>query len=150
MHVLDLRKYGRVYNSMRSAVDNLMEHRDTTCTHWVFLDRDHKGNDWAMVFAWQDGYDFSDDKELSKDKMLRREGEDSDWQVVGKVAYQPHRSMMQEYDIDWMMPYDEETGEVDDTEVSMGEDDNSILWLLDQWKRIREELIKEEEEEEEW
>ena len=39
-----------------------------------------------------------------------------DWKVYGKVAFQPDNSMMQEYDIDWDMPYDEGSPDVFDTE----------------------------------
>lgn len=73
---------------------------------------------WAIVLAWDENvFNFGD-------KVL-----------FGKVAFQPNNSMMQcDYDVDWTMPYNKETGEVDDTEVSFHLEDNierEINWLLD-------------------
>ena len=42
-------------------------------------------------------------------------------------------SIMQDYDIDWLMPYDEKSGEVYDNEVSIYSDTNLedvVIWLL--------------------
>lgn len=82
------------------------------------------GNRWALVFGCLDGYSNSED--------------DPDYcQLCGKVAYQSTRSMLQcDYDIDWTMPYDKKTYEVDDTNIPItGPDD--VQWLLDQCRRIR-------------
>ena len=46
--------------------------------------------------------------------------------------------MMQEYGIDWLMPYDEDNGDVWDTEIHIS-DTKDIEWLLEQWLMIREE-----------
>ena len=87
--------------------------------HW--LGRDYKGNIWALVFGYSDVMD--DTEELR-----------------GKVAYQPANSIMQcDYDWDWTMPYDDETGEVDDTELVIGCRED-IEWLFEQWERIKKEI----------
>lgn len=55
-------------------------------------------------------------------------GDELDNDVAAKIAYQPAHSLMQEYDIDWTMPYDKD-GNVDDTEIfiSKDESDDDIL-----------------------
>ena len=69
--------------------------------HW-YLSTDDKGNDWAIVMSYMD-YD-----------------DDGNESLYAKLAYQPSNSIMQcDYDIDWLMPYDEETGELYDTELSV-------------------------------
>lgn len=60
--------------------------------------------------------------------------------VMGKVAYCPKKSAMQEYDMDWMMPYDKDTGCVDDTEVCV-EDSSDILHLIQQSDRFINEYV---------
>jgi hypothetical protein len=51
------------------------------------------------------------------------------------MAFQSKRSIMQcDYDVDWDMPYDKITGEVDDNEVSIYPNTDlkeTINWLLD-------------------
>lgn len=86
---------------------------------------DNHKNRWAIVMAYMD-YDIDD---------LR---------IYGKVAYQPVNSLMQEYDIDWTMPYNEETGEVDDMEVSI-DDELDLKWLIEQAERQYIELKTKEE-----
>lgn len=84
--------------------------------HWDL--RDDGKFTWAIVLAWEENvYEFGDNV------------------LFGKVAFQPNNSAMQcDYDIDWFMPYNEETGDCDDTEVSFHLEDNierEINWLLD-------------------
>lgn len=81
-------------------------------------------NEWAIVFGYMDG--FTDDP---KDKDYT--------QFCGKVAYQAYNNVMQcDYDVDWTMPYDEKTGEVDDTNIAITSPDD-VKWLLDQAVRLR-------------
>ena len=95
--------------------------KDMTATHFDgtfhwHLDTDENGNDWAIVMSYMD-YDS-----------------DGNDRLYAKLAYQPSNSIMQcDYDIDWMMPYDETTGEVWDTEVSVYSADYAekiVNWLL--------------------
>lgn len=79
---------------------------------WIFpLKQDFDTeNNWAIVVGFAPG--FSD-----------YENDDDYWQVCGKVAYQSKKSVMQEYDIDWIMPYspyEEEKGLIYDTEIQIG------------------------------
>ena len=57
-------------------------------------------------------------------------------QIMGKIAYLPNNSVMSEYDVDWIMPYDESTGEVYDTETQIGYLCD-VEWLLDEWEFIK-------------
>lgn len=85
----------------------------------------YNGNRWAIAIAWMD-YDGDDN-----------------WRLYGKVAYQPSNSIMQcDYDIDWTMPYDEESGEVNDTETLITSEE-SAKWLLGLWQEYRKELYDE-------
>lgn len=103
-------------------------------TYYWRLGSDDK-NDWAIVLGWADGFE-----EEPNDPCT-----DGTWRICAKLAYQPWNSMMQcDYDIDWLMPYDEETMEVDDTEVSIYHDTNlaSVVdWLLKCWKRYEEVVV---------
>ena len=81
-------------------------------------------NIWAIVMAWDD-FDGT--------------GKEA---ICAKVAYQYKRSLMQEYGWDWNMPYDEKTGEVNDTEITNVKE-SDFDWLIDQWEMIKAELKKE-------
>lgn len=60
----------------------------------------------------------------------------------GKVAYQSVNSIMQcDYDIDWLMPYNEATGEVDDTDISIDTIED-VRWLIEQAERIVKEATR--------
>lgn len=93
----------------------------------LYIDNDR--NRWAIVL----GYTDYDDPEK--------------FYIYGKVAYQPINSLMQEYDIDWTMLYNEETGEVDDMEIRV-DDETDLKWLLEQWELQYNELKTKEEMEE--
>ena len=99
---------------------------DDAITRWYVLDIDDKGNDLAIVCGWTDGFE---------DNGIRDWNEDGEYRLYMKFAYQPRISLMQEYDIDWLMPYDEETNEVDDTEVPISDNIEDIKWLLEAYER---------------
>ncbi len=73
---------------------------------------------WAIVLGWD--YEYK--------------------QIMGKIAYLPNNSVMSEYDVDWIMPYDESTGEVYDTETQIGYLCD-VEWLLDEWKCIEQKFV---------
>lgn len=79
-------------------------------TYWWYLSTDENDNDWAIVLGWSDG--FGEPNEI--DDCVKE-----NCRLCVKLAYQPCKSLMREYDIDWTMPYNEETGEVDDNEISI-------------------------------
>jgi hypothetical protein len=93
-------------------------------TYYWTLGEDDKGNTWAIVLGWAPGFDEEPEDDCT----------DGTWRLCAKLAYQPNNSLMQcDYDIDWFMPYDEESGEVDDTEEDLYPNtnlENTIDWLL--------------------
>ena len=72
-----------------------MKEHSTTC--WLEFARDDNYI-WAYVFGYIE--------------------EPNDLDMIGvKEAYCPINSAMNEYDFDWNMPFEKNTGEVDDTET---------------------------------
>lgn len=103
-------------NEFNNAVQNMLNDTNHAgCYHW-HLDTDDSNNNCAIVL----GYNSED-------------------YLCAKVAYQPSNSIMQcDYDVDWIMPYDSETGEVWDTNTYIENADESdtsqlIDWLLGQY-----------------
>ena len=92
-------------------------------TYYWRLGSDDK-NDWAIVLGWADGFE-----EDATDPCT-----DGTWRICAKMAFQPWNGIMQcDYDIDWQMPYDKVTGEVDDNEVPIYPNTDlaeTIDWLL--------------------
>ena len=84
---------------------------------------DEFNNIWAIVMAWWD-YDGN-----------------GKYEMYGKVAYQPTNSLMQEYGIDWLMPYDEEFGDVRDTQTSLSTEQD-IDYLFEIWDALYKEITK--------
>lgn len=115
------------------AVEDMTTRVEKSGTYFWELDIDDDENDWAFVLGWQDGFDEEPDDPFT----------DGTWRLCVKLAFQSNRSVMQcDYDIDWLMPYDEETGDVDDTEVSLYQDSNlefEVDWLWKQYERIKKE-----------
>ena len=100
-------------NKVNEAVEELKN--DKCGTYFWNLDTDNNGNNWAIVL----GFDSEDN-------------------ICVKLAYQPNNSIMQcDYDIDWLTPYDEESGEVDDNELCIEDrvTEEEIGWLLDCYSR---------------
>lgn len=117
---------------IKQFLKNIFKNEDHEAT-WMYNLDVHNGKRWALVVAWMD-YD-----------------DENDWQLYAKLAYQSTNCIMSEYDIDWTMPYDEETGEVDDTEILIGRSlcEADIDWLLEQWDRFQKEYVYKEDEEDE-
>lgn len=114
---------------MKQFLENVLANEDHEAT-WVFDLLVHNGKRWALVAAWMD-YDQEDD-----------------WRMYARLAYQHTNCLMQEYDIDWVMPYDEESGEVDDTELSFVKgsvvSDADVSWFVSQWERFKKEYVYED------
>lgn len=87
---------------------------------WVYwLDRTTDKH-WALVMAFNPNcvVDASE-REYIGEQYIDGYG----CQLCVKIAYQPWNSMLQcDYDIDWLMPFDSETGDVFDTEFGIRED----------------------------
>ena len=103
---------------------------EITATHFIgtyhwHLDTDDNGNDWAIVMAYMDYNGDGNEK------------------LYAKLAYQPSNSIMQcDYDVDWLMPYDETTGEEWDTEqmvYSAEYAEELVNWLLKAYEDYKKE-----------
>jgi hypothetical protein len=88
----------------------------------------HEG-DWAIVIGWSGGFDtdYIDDNFIS---------DGNGYEVCSKLAYNDSY-MQSDYEWDWVMPYNEETGDVDNTENSLPRDLEGAMkdidWLLKHW-----------------
>lgn len=113
----------KLVKEFANAIDNMRTTHENGTYYWI-LGTDENNNDWAIVLGWADGFEADE----TDDCM------DGTWRLCTKLAYQPNNSLMQcGYDIDWLMPYDEENGEVDDNEISIYPNTNiegTIDWLL--------------------
>ena len=126
----------KMKQDIRKAILELKESKDISLTYWFTFEIDDYLRRWAIVLAWQDGY----------------AEENTDWhfgeyRITMKVAFQPTNSIMHEYDIDWTMPWDEETGDVDDSEVSIHSDaeiDSVIDYMFKIWETYKKEYIDKE------
>ena len=106
-----------------NAVISLRKTHENETYYWI-LDTDENNNDWAIVLGWSDGFEADE----TDDCM------DGTWRLCAKLACQPNNSIMQcDYDVDWTMPYNAETGDTDDNELSIYPDTNieeAVSWLL--------------------
>ena len=93
----------------KEAVDWLWEHKqDGGCVHQVLGTTDD-GTKLCFVVGWANGRDYGDD-----DKKYGYF--DEGYCISAKIGYQHRNNAMQtDYDWDFNMPYDLETGEVWDT-----------------------------------
>ena len=102
-----------------------LKKEDSGCCHFKLL-TDDNNNSWFILMGWSDGFDESDN---------------SRWQsgpckICTKIGYQSSNNIMQtDLDIDFLMPYDKETGDVDDTEWTLADEPN--------WDKLADELNKE-------
>lgn len=108
------------------AVKRMKQTHENGTYHWNLDVYNH--NQWAIVLGWADGFE-----EDPNDECM-----DGTYRICAKLAFQPTNSMLQcDYDIDWLMPYDENTSEVDDTEISIYPEsnlENIIYYLLGQYE----------------
>lgn len=120
----------KLLKNFTAAVEEMKKNHKSGTYYW-YLGFDGKNN-WAIVLGWSDGFE-----EDSTDPCMN-----GTWRICAKLTYQPNNSIMQcDYDIDWDMPYDEITGEVDDNEISIYPDTNLkevVNWLLKCWDTYKE------------
>lgn len=119
----------KLIKEFTKAIANMRKTHENGTYYWI-LGTDDNDNDWAIVLGWMDGFEPDE----TDDCM------DGTWRLCTKLAYQPNNSLMQcDYDIDWLMPYDEESGEVDDTEIPICSNINItsieeiIGWFLEKY-----------------
>lgn len=81
-------------------------------TYYHYLNKNEEKH-WAIVVGWASGWGGSIFEE--GDNCIK-----GDYRISAKVAYQPSNSIMQsDYDLDWTMPYDDETGEFDELDIAI-------------------------------
>ena len=121
--------------SFKQAVMDMRKNHSNGTYHW-YLHTDDNDNNWEIVLGWQNGFELDE----TDDCMC------GTCRLCTKVAYQPNNSIMQDYDIDWLMLYDKETMEVYDNEVSIYPDtnlENVLDWLLECYESYKVLEIKE-------
>lgn len=97
------------------------------CCHHVVAHTD-AGTVLAIVVGWSDGFEAA---------PAGTPNADGTWRVCAKIAYQHSNNAMQcDFDIDWYMPYNLDTGEVDDTCTEITATQANVDWLNDTAKRV--------------
>ena len=123
----------RLTKEFIKAVDTMKNKKEGTY-YWT-LPMDDEENDWAIVLGYSDGFDDKEQDEFT----------DGTWRLCAKFAFQPHNSIMQcDYDVDWLMPYDEATNEVDDREMSIYPSTDLagvVDWLWKQYEEYEEKCL---------
>lgn len=107
-----------VIDKIKNAITKMTSDPTQTGTYFWYLGNDKANNNWAIVLGWSDGFN---DPEPDEDASYQYES----YHICIKLAYQPDNSIMQcDYDVDWTMPYDETTSNVDDTDMAIYPGDN--------------------------
>ena len=90
---------------------------------------------FAIVTGWAPGY------EHDENDPFEHEG----WHKAIKLGCQPYNSIMQcDFDVDWEMPYDPDTGDVDDTCTTLNKNDtqlwyeDTVKWLVERFMIYKE------------
>lgn len=113
-------EYERIYREFNRKV-NWLNDKPTTKRDWtcvVNLDTINRVQ-YAIVLAWMD-YDNN-----------------GDWRLYAKLGYKSIFSLMDEYDIDWTMPYDKRTGEVLYDEIELTVSYIDFEYLYESWKALK-------------
>ena len=115
----------KLIEEFTNAVEDMRKYHTNGTYHWYL--GTNGNNNWAIVLGWADGFEEDENDDCSN----------GTYRLCTKLAYQPSNSIMQcDYDIDWLMPYNEETGDVDDNELCVYSDSNIeeiIDWLLENY-----------------
>ena len=101
---------------LKKAADYLASTKEQGgCYHWKVYTNTDDNKDISIVLGWTDGFNKNDP---NKDKY-----QNDTWRLAVKVGYQPSNSMMQcDYDVDFNLPYNPDTGDVyDDCEYCIYE-----------------------------
>ena len=126
-------------DQLKNAADHLASTKERGgCYHWKVCSQGDK--DISIVLGWTQ---FPDEDDSCKDKYY-----DDGFRLAVKVGYQPSNSMMQcDYDIDFNLPYNPDTGDVcDDCEYCIYETTNfgalakdingNVNWVIKHWKEL--------------
>lgn len=123
-----------LYDGFAKAINQLKDGGDGV-HYWKLANTD--GNIWAIVLGWAE--DDNEDDGMDKCHTVG-------YNVAVKIAFQPNNSMMQcDYSVDWQLPYDKESGEVEDCEWYLSDKDNpsEILdSILKDWNENKDNYLK--------
>lgn len=123
-----------LYDGFAKAIDQLKDGGDGV-HYWRLANTD--GNVWAIVLGWAE-----DDNEDDGTDKCHKVG----YNVAVKIAFQPNNSMMQcDYYVDWQLPYDKESGEVEDCEWLLSDKDNPSEiqdFILKCWNENKDNYLK--------
>lgn len=123
----DKKTVSQIADAIMRTVSLVEEEKDPAKTYWVELGWDD-ANTYACAMAYDNENDYDEEGEVYP-------------YVLAKIAFCPDNSAMNEYEMDWLMPYDEETGEVWDTETSITTY-NDAEWLAEEWLAIMDRINK--------
>ena len=95
---------------VKKAAVEMAEEQMSGCCYWRL--GNIKNHVFAICIGWQPGYENEPD-----DTFASHDGDiGNGYHLAIKLAFQPANSIMQcDFDVDWLMPYDPNTGDVDDT-----------------------------------
>ena len=86
------------------------------------------GTGLFIVLGWSDGYENAPEG---------TENADGTWRINSKIAYQHSDNAMQcDFGIDWCMPYNPKTGDVDDTSTEVEATEDEVKRLNDEAWRV--------------
>lgn len=124
---IKLEKYAKVSgNQLKKWAEWLKENGSGCCSSLLLTD--DNDNDWYILMGWSGGFDESDNSKWQS----------GTWKICTEIGYQPSNCIMQcDLDVDFLMPYNEETGEVDDTNTALADEPD--------WVKLADELNKEAE-----
>ena len=129
-----LRRYDMLLEEVKSIISKAKESRDVCSTWYVPLCTEGKYR-WSIVVAWMSGYepDETDEEEWT----ITEDG--YTYHLNGKVAYQPTNSLMQEYEMDWLMPGVKGSRDVWDTELTIDSVEDAA-YFIKEWNSIKEHM----------
>lgn len=106
------------------AVDFLLKEKEGC--YFKPLKIDNGNNKWGIVIGWGAGFNEQEKTPFSV----------GEYRICSKIAYNDS-ALKCDYDIDFTMPYDKETGEVYDTDAELGTDfEAEALRLSKEFERI--------------
>lgn len=111
---------------LREDIAWLDENKCGCCYHEVACT--DKGTVLCIVVGWEDGFE---------EAPAGTPRADGTWRICAKLAYQHANNVMQcDYDVDWLMPYDPKTGDVDDTSTEVDGSRHDVKWLNEEARRV--------------
>lgn len=113
-------------DELRSDIEWLEKNKCGCCHHEVACT--DEGTVLCIVVGWEDGFE----KAKAGTPLA-----DGTYRICAKIAYQHANNCCQcDYGVDWLMPYDPKTGNVDDTSTSVSCDRHNVKWLNDEARRV--------------